>query len=224
MKDITVVFDLDGTMIDTAPDLIAATNFTLERFGHEPVAAQIIQPAVGHGAKAMMEAAARALGIAPGEATLKEMTGIFIDYYRVNIAVHSRPFPGVAEALAMLAEAEARLAVCTNKRHELAVKLLGDLKLDHHFAAIAGADTFPFRKPDGRHLLGTIQQAGGDPARAVMIGDSSADAGAAKDAGVPFIAVSFGYGEKPVGVLQPDAVIDSFHALIPALHGLLGPK
>ncbi|WP_088347792.1 MULTISPECIES: HAD-IA family hydrolase [Rhodomicrobium] len=222
MKDATVVFDLDGTMIDTAPDLIAATNFTLGRFGMIPVSAGIIQPAVGFGARAMIEAAMADHGRKPGADEVSRMTDVFIDYYRDHIAEQSQPFPGLVEALDALQDAGARLAVCTNKREELALKLLAALKLDGYFAAIAGADTFPVRKPDGGHILRTIAQAGGDPARAVMIGDSSADSRAARDAKLPFIAVGFGYGE-PVEMLAPDAVIQSFAELLPAVRDLLPP-
>jgi phosphoglycolate phosphatase len=220
MKDATVIFDLDGTMVDTAPDLIAATNHALGRFGMAPVEAHIIRPAVGLGAKAMIQAAMNERGRAPDAETLSTMTRQFIDYYSANIAVRSRFFPGFTEALALLRAEGARVGVCTNKRESLALKLLAELRLDHAFDAIAGSDTFPVRKPDAGHLLGTIAMAGGDPARAVMIGDSSVDAGAARNAKVPFVAVGFGYGESPVEVLEPNAVIHSFADLVPLLREL----
>ncbi len=220
MKDATIVFDLDGTMIDTAPDLVAATNFTLGEFGMAPVAERIIEPAVAMGAKAMISAAMAAHGRTADDKELARMTELFIAYYRDNIAVHSRPFPGLQDALRTLADEDVLLAVCTNKREELARRLLAALDLEAIFAAISGADTFPVRKPDGRHLLGTIGAAGGNPARAAMIGDSLADAGAARSANVPFVAVSFGYGEKPVDVLEADAVIDHFNELATALKTL----
>ena len=220
MKDMTVIFDLDGTMVDTAPDLIAATNHTLVRFEMAPVAARIIQPAVGLGAKAMILAAMTERGRASDAETLSVMTQQFIDYYSDNIAVSSRIFPGLVEALIALRQEGARLGVCTNKREALALKLLAELRLDQYFDAIAGAETFPVRKPDAAHLLGTIAMAGGDPARSVMIGDTAIDAGAARNAGVPFVAVSFGYAECAVEDLEPDAVIHSFADLLPALRAL----
>ncbi len=220
MRDATIIFDLDGTMVDTAPDLIAATNHTLQHHGMAPVAARIVQHAVGVGAKAMIQAAMTELGVKADAETLSVMTDEFIAYYGAHIAVGSRVFPGLVEALSALREAGARLGVCTNKREWLTLRLLAALQLDRYFDAIAGADTFPVRKPDARHLLGTIAMAGGDPARAVMIGDSSADAGAARNAKVPFVAVSFGYGESPVEVLEPDAVINSFAELVPVLRQL----
>jgi phosphoglycolate phosphatase len=220
MKDLTVIFDLDGTMVDTAPDLIAATNYTLDRFGLAPVEARVIQPAVGLGSKALILAAMNELGRAVDAETLSRMTDEFIDYYGDNIATGSRIFPGLVEALVILRDEGARLGVCTNKREALTLKLLAELRLDQYFDAVAGAETFPVRKPDAGHLLGTIAMAGGDPARAVMIGDSSVDAGAARNAKVPFVAVSFGYGETPEE-LEPDAVIHSFADLIPVLGELL---
>lgn len=220
MKDLTVIFDLDGTMVDTAPDLIAATNYTLGRFGMAPVEARIIQPAVGLGSRAMILAAMDELGRTADPETLSRMTDQFIDYYGDNIAIGSRIFPGLVGALIALREKGARLGVCTNKREALTLKLLAALRLDQYFDAIAGADTFPVRKPDAGHLLGTIAMAGGDPARAVMIGDSATDAGAARNAKVPFVAVSFGYAEMPVEDLEPDAVVHSFADLMPVLRML----
>jgi phosphoglycolate phosphatase len=220
MQDMTVIFDLDGTMVDTAPDLIAATNHTLGQFGMAPVEARIIQPALSLGAKAMIRAAMNELGRVADEDMLSVMTERFVEYYSDNIAVSSRIFPGLVEALVVLRDEGARLGVCTNKREALTLKLLAELRLDRYFDAIAGADTFPVRKPDEGHLLGTIAMAGGDSSRAVMIGDSATDAGAARNAKVPFVAVSFGYAESPVEDLEPDAVIHSFADLLPALRAL----
>ena len=217
----TVVFDLDGTMIDTAPDLIHATNHALEKNGMERVPTRIIQPAVSFGARAMIRVAMESLGRTPSDEELTRMTDEFIAYYADNLFVDSRAFPGLAAALDGLKAEGALLAVCTNKREGLAKKLLSLMELDGYFAFIAGRETFPKSKPDPAHILDTIQAARGDPRRAAMIGDSSADGDAAKAAPVPFVAVSFGYGESPVEVLEPDAVIHSFDALIPALRRLI---
>jgi phosphoglycolate phosphatase len=216
----TIVFDLDGTMIDTAPDLIHATNHTLEQHGMARVASRIIQPAVGYGARAMIRAAMGSLGRTPAEDELTAMTDAFLAFYADNILVDSRAFPGLVPALDALRAEGARLAVCTNKREDLAKKLLAALALDGYFAVIAGRQTFPVSKPDPGHVRETIRAAGGDVGRAVMVGDSAADADAAKGVPVPFIAVSFGYGESPVEVLQPDAIIDSFADLVPTLRQL----
>jgi len=220
MQDATVIFDLDGTMVDTAPDLIAAANHTLGVFGMAPVEARIIQPALSLGAKAMIRAAITEHSRTADAETLSIMTERFVEYYSEHIAVGSRIFPGLVEALTALRGGGTRLGVCTNKREALARKLLAELRLDHYFDAIAGVDTFPVHKPDAGHLLGTIAMAGGAPARSVMIGDSPVDAAAARNAKVPFVAVSFGYGEMPADLLEPDAVINSFADLVPALRAL----
>lgn len=220
MKDLSVIFDLDGTMIDTAPDLIAATNFTLNQYGMASADGKIIIPAVAYGAKAMIRAAMASHGRDADDDELVAMTERFLAYYNDHISVYSRPFPGLMEALEALRMSGAKLGVCTNKREGPARKLLGALGVDHFFNAIAGRETFGVQKPDGRHILRTIEAARGDPARAVMIGDSLADADAARDAKVGFIAASFGYGE-PLELLKPDAIIDSFHELIPALQQLI---
>jgi len=221
LRGATILFDLDGTMIDTAPDLIRAANYTLQADGMEAVETRIIQPAVGLGARAMISAAMRSLGREPSDADLTRMTETFTAHYAENILVDSREYPGLSEALQALAAEGALLAVCTNKREALARKLLAALGLDAYFHAIAGRDTFPKHKPDPAHVLETIRIAGGKASRAVMIGDSSADSRAAQGAGVPFIAVSFGYGESPVEVLEPDAIIHQFSELVPVVLRLL---
>ena len=217
----TVVFDLDGTMIDTAPDLIHATNHALEKNGMARVPTRIIQPAVGYGARAMIRTAMESLGRTPSEDELTRMTEEFVAYYADHIMVDSRAFPGLVPALDALKVEGALIAVCTNKREPLAKKLLAGLELDGYFDFIAGRETFPKSKPDPEHILDTIKAAGGDARRAAMVGDSSADGDAAKAAAVPFIAVSFGYGESPVEVLKPDAIIHSLAELMPALRQLL---
>lgn len=213
----TILFDLDGTAVDTAPDLVAAANATLESNGFMPVETRIIQPAVGIGARAMMDAALREQGYEPQDAELARLTEAFIAYYAEHICVHSRAFPGLTDVLDELAALGATLAVCTNKREALARKLLDALGIADRFKAIVGRDTVARPKPDPLHILETLRLAGGDRSLAVMIGDSSADSHAAKGAAIPFIAVSFGYGESPVEVLEPDAIIHSFAELIPAL-------
>jgi phosphoglycolate phosphatase len=221
LQGATVVFDLDGTMIDTAPDLIHAANHALEKNGMARVATRIIQPAVGYGARAMIRTAMESLGRQPSDEELTRMTEEFVAYYAENILVDSRAFPGLVQAMDELRMGGARLAVCTNKRERLAKKLLAGLELDGYFDFIAGRDTFPVSKPDPEHILQTVRAAGGDPRRALMVGDSSADGDAAKGAPMPFIAVSFGYGESPVDVLKPDAIIHSFAELVPAVRRLL---
>jgi phosphoglycolate phosphatase len=222
LRDATILFDLDGTMIDTAPDLIHAANHVLEANELGSVPTRVIQPAVGYGARATIRAAMEFLGRDPSEDELTRMTEQFTAYYAANIRVDSREFPGLTPALETLKAEGALIGVCTNKRERLAKSLLNALGIDHYFQAIAGRDTFPKCKPDPAHVLETIRMAGGDAARSVMIGDSSADSLAAQGAGVPFVGVSFGYGESPIEVLKPDAVVHSLTDLIPTLRSLLG--
>jgi phosphoglycolate phosphatase len=218
MQDLTLVFDLDGTLVDTAPDLVAATNHVLAHAGLPPIDAKSLRPYIGHGARYMIEkaTAAASLSAAQHEAMLAR----FLDYYGAHIAVGSRPFAGAVAALEGFQAAGATLAVCTNKREEMSRKLLDALDLSRFFAAVAGGDTLQSRKPDPGHLLGTIELAGGDAARAVMIGDTNVDIATAKAASVPVVAVSFGYTETPVAAFDPDAVIDHFDELAEAIAAL----
>jgi phosphoglycolate phosphatase len=222
MDGLSVVFDLDGTIVDTAPDLVIATNRTLNAFDIDAVDEAVVKRFVGHGSKAMLHAAVKYLGYNVGERELDEMSDRFIAFYGENIAGESRPFPGLVEALTELARGGALLGVCTNKRENLSLKLLQALDLRDHFGAVLGADTLTVRKPDPAHLLETVARLGGDPARAVMVGDSETDAKTAKAARIPFIAVSFGYRNCAIEELGADAVIDHFDELIPALRRLLG--
>jgi phosphoglycolate phosphatase len=215
----TVVFDLDGTLVDTAPDLLRALQCVLAEAQLPPVSEADVRHLVGHGARAMLEAVGRLNGVLLEEAALAGLTERFIALYRVDIARESRPFPHAVEAMAALAAAGARLAVCTNKRTDLAQALLKALNLADRFAAILGADAVTARKPDPRHLLETIAAAGGSPDLAVMVGDTAADVTAAQAAGVPAIAVAFGYGQAQT--LSAERVIDSFAELPAAAHALL---
>lgn len=218
------VFDLDGTLVDSAPDLLAALNAAMAQAGYAALPPETALGTVGHGAKAMIEAALAAIGVEPTPARVQPMHRHFLEHYEANIAVGTRPFPGVLDALDRLAADGALLAVCTNKFEGLSVRLLEELDMIGRFAAIVGADTLGVRKPDPGHLTGTIARAGGDPRRAVMVGDSRADIDAAKAAGVPVIAVDFGYTTVPVAELGPDHVISTYAALYPlaAAHLRLG--
>jgi len=216
----TIVFDIDGTLIDTAPDLTNALNHALVARGHAPVPLSRVREAVGHGAKAMIE---RALSLSGAQGDVEAMLVDFLAHYEVNIAVESRPFPGAVAALERLAATGAKLAVCTNKRERLTRLLLQTLEIDAFFAGLAGRDTLPVSKPDPGHVLGAIALAGGDPSRAVMIGDSAVDIEAARGAGVPSILVDFGYCPPPPEGPQPDAVIGHFDSLENAVLPLLNP-
>ncbi len=210
LKDTTIVFDLDGTLVDTAPDLTHALNHALSQRGHAPVTLEAIRATVGRGARAMIE---QALALAEIEDDVDELLALFLVHYQANIAEESRPFPGAVASLERLAQSGARLAICTNKREDLSRQLLQAVELDGFFHAIAGRDTFPVFKPDPGHLTGAIRLAGGNPAKAVMVGDSVTDMQTARAAAIPSILVSFGYGPPPPPTLVPDAVIDAFDLL-----------
>jgi phosphoglycolate phosphatase len=222
MKGAAIIFDLDGTLVDTAPDLLRATNHIMARHGAAPVEAEVIRAAVGRGARQMIEAALASHGVTPGAGELNLYVEEFIAYYGEHIAVESRPFPGLIPALAALTRRGARLGVCTNKREGLARRLLAELELDHCFSAVLGGDSLPVRKPHPRHVLGAIEAVGGLRDAAVMVGDSVADIEAAKAASVPVIAVSFGYSPEPVDGLGADRVIGAFSELEDAVGGLIG--
>lgn len=220
MRDYTLVFDLDGTLVDTAPDVIAAINYALGQFRLLPLEAEFLRPFVGHGAPKMLERAIEVRGETFSQAEHVALLEHFFDYYSSHIAVQSRPFNGVVCALEACTAAGAKLAVCTNKMERLARMLLEALDMQRLFAAVAGRDTFSASKPHPEHLLGTIRLAGGDPGRAVMIGDSSVDVATARAANVPVIGVSFGYMDA-IETFTPNTVINHFCELQPAFERLL---
>src|SRR5262245_37841401 len=200
----TIVFDLDGTLVDTAPDLTNALNDVLMRRGHEPVPIEAIRGCVGHGARVMIE---QSLTRVAARGDVDRMLAEFLAHYETNIARESRPYPGAFAALDRLAGQGARLAICTNKRASLSRLLLQKLEIEHYFTALAGRDTFPVAKPHPGHLTGVIALAGVNPSRSVMIGDSDIDLA------VPAILVSFGFGASPLHGFAPEAVIDHFDEL-----------
>jgi len=222
MRDLTVAFDLDGTLVETAPDLIAATNHVLAAADLAPVAPDLIKPSISFGAVAMIEKGFRLHGRQLAEDEAAAHLERFLAYYSANIAATSHVFPGLENSLDVLEARGARLAVCTNKRAAMSEQLLGDLRLRRRFAALAGRDTFPVCKPHPDHLLGVIRMAGGDPRRAIMVGDSKTDIDTAKAAGIPVVAVTFGYTDVHVRELAPDAIIDHYDELIPAIERLVG--
>ncbi len=212
----TIAFDLDGTLVDTAPDLVLATHHALATLGAPPVAQRHILPWVSFGARRMITESLAVLGRAESEPTVDRALNDFLVHYAANIAVESRPFPGAVQALDDLARRGARLAVCTNKRQDLSLALLDALGLSRRFAAIVGRDAVPRSKPHPDHLLAAIARAGGSPHRAVMVGDSEVDIETAQSARVPVVAVTFGYPGRPVADCAPDAIIDHYDALVAA--------
>lgn len=208
-----IVFDLDGTLVDSAPDLVNALNFVLEREGLPAVPLAPARKMIGAGARAMIERALEAEGRVCTQAHVAKMTDDFIAFYGDHIADHTRPFEGTEAALDELASLGHRLAVCTNKLEWLSNRLLDSLNMSARFAAICGADTFGVQKPDPVILRQTIARAGGTPSAAIMVGDSGADIGVAKRAGVPVIAVDFGYTPIAVKDLDPDRLISHMRDL-----------
>ena len=203
----TIVFDLDGTLVETAPDLISALNFVLDREGLRPIPVQAARNMIGAGARKLIERGLEAEGRAMTVKELDRMTADFIDYYAEHIADASRPFEGLESALDDLTASGCRLAVCTNKLEWLSKQLLEQLGLSPRFAAICGADTFGVAKPDPAILHQTVARAGGELASTIMVGDSGTDIGVARRAGVPVIGVSFGYTDVPIADLKPDRLI-----------------
>ncbi|MBH0236593.1 phosphoglycolate phosphatase [Methylobrevis albus] len=218
-----VVFDLDGTLLDTAHDLIGAVNRVMAEEGLPPIEVDPHRVTVGRGGRAMVAAALAAAEVPHDEERLDRLTLRFVELYMDNVADRTVPFPNVEAALDRLAAAGIVLAVCTNKRVGLAEALFAAIGWTDRFAAVCGGDSFDVRKPEPGHILLTIAAAGGDPAAAVMVGDSAADIDAARAAGIPVVGVTFGYTPTPVRDLGPDAVIDDFADLWPALLEIAPP-
>lgn len=221
LRNATIVFDLDGTLVDTAPDLAAAANHVFGQIGLAPVAPRDLHPFISRGLRVMIEEGLRLRGVTKSEDAITELYKLVLPYYAANVAVLSRPYDGIPALLDTLSQSGARLAVCTNKLEALSKALLRQLDLDHRFAVIAGRDTFDVFKPAPGHLTRTIEMAGGRVDRAVMVGDSEVDIATAAAAGVPSIAVTFGYTSRPVREFNPGAVIDHYREFMPALAKVL---
>lgn len=220
MLPATIVFDLDGTLVDTAPDLCAALNHVLGVLGRPGVPADDVRHMVGHGARKLLEKGLAATG-AMTPALVEAGVAPFLAYYADHIADRSRPYPGVAAALTALTAAGSRLAICTNKPVGLSRALVSALGWDGYFSANLGFDSVRVPKPDPGHLFAAIAAAGGSPASTVFVGDSITDTTTARNAGVPVIAVSFGFSDRPVADLGADLVIDHYDALLPALRRIV---
>lgn len=215
MTPALVVFDLDGTLLDTHADLIDSLNHTIASIGLAPVSYDDLTHLVGHGAKVMIERACKLHGHPLTEDESGPLLQRFIAHYRSTMPGHTKPYPGLIAAMDNLKANGFTLAVCTNKLESLARTLIDALGLTHYFAAITGGDTFPVRKPDARHLLGTIEKAGGTPERSIMVGDSFNDIAVAKNAAVASIGVPFGYSDVPIESLEPTRIIQHFDELTP---------
>jgi phosphoglycolate phosphatase len=223
MTALTVVFDLDGTLVDTAPDLIETLNVVFAREGLPPVDYKEARNMIGGGARRMIECGLQYDGHTASVGDVDRMFADFIAYYSTHVADKSQPFPDLNAALDRLAAGGCRLAVCTNKLEALSRLLLDTLDLSRRFAAICGPDTFGMQKPDPEILRRTIRAAGGDIRRAVMVGDSGTDIATARAAGVPIVAVDFGYSETPIKNLGADRLISHFDELAGAVLELAPP-
>src|SRR6201990_3526225 len=220
----TIAFDLDGTLVDTAPDLISALNHILDREGLPPVPLKSARTMIGAGARKLIERGLELEGRVTTPDDINRLTRDFIEYYAAHIAEASRPFEGLEAALDDLAARGYQFAVCTNKLEWLWKKLLDELGLSRRFAAICGADTFGVSKPDPTILRQTVAQAGGQMSSAIMVGDAGPDIGVARRAGVPVIGVEFGYTEIPIADLKPDRLIGHFRDLPAAVESLMAAR
>ncbi len=212
-----VVLDLDGTLVETAPDLCAALNHVLAADGLAPMRVAEVRDMIGDGAARLIERGLAAGGAPAGAAEVEARLALFLDYYGAHVAVESAPYPGVRETLAKLKGRGHKLGVCTNKPHGMSVKLLAALGLEGCFEAVLGGDSLAVRKPHGGHLLGVLEAMGAEPGDAVMVGDSENDVACARAAGVPVIVVSYGYSALAPAELGADLVIERFADLAPAL-------
>lgn len=213
----TLLFDLDGTLADTAADLCNTLNVILELHGRERVPQERVRHLVGGGARLLLERGFRETGEPASDALLDRSFHEFLDYYDHHIADHTKLWPGVREQLDLLTERGALMAVCTNKVEGLSRKLLEMLSIDHYFPVVIGGDTLPVKKPDPEHLFEAIRRLGGENVHSVMVGDSETDVHAAKNARLPSICVTFGYTRVPVAELGAEATIDHFDQFPAAL-------
>ena len=204
----TILFDLDGTLVDTAPDLMDAHNHVMKKFGHKEKKLSDIKSLAGKGAWVMMQRSFRQE--IKDEKIKKEMTKEFIDFYSQNIDKGSKPINGVVEFLKWAKTKNISMAVCTNKQERLAVDLLKKLKIYEYFEYVAGSDTFSFNKPDPRHLTDVVEIIQGNLNKTIMVGDSEVDGMSAENAKIPFVLVKDGYTEKSTKEIKHDELIEDF--------------
>ena len=221
LTGVTIAFDLDGTLVDTAPDLIGVLNQILAEHGLRPVPLASARHLVGGGARRMLQHGFEEAGATVKTDDLPALDHRFVELYRERIARESRPFVGVEAALDQLKADGARFVVCTNKRTDLSLDLLAAVGLLDRFDAVVGPDMVSKCKPDAAHLIEAVERGGGDPRRALMVGDSATDLLSARAACMPVVLVTFGYTETPVEDLRGDMLIDRFGDLPAAVRKLL---
>lgn len=219
MSDPVLIFDLDGTLVDSAPDLTHSLNYTLTGDGLETAELSEVRKMVGQGARRLIETAVEWQGADRSTAEVDALLDIFLDHYSRNLCVDTAAFPGVAETVEQLARRH-KLGICTNKPVDLAVRLVADLGYAGYFPVILGGDSLPWKKPDARHIDATRDRLA-PGARAIMVGDSMTDIGAARNAGIPVIAVSYGYTAIPVADFKADVVVDHFADLPAAIDEII---
>ena len=207
-QSFTILFDLDGTIVNTAPDLMAAHNHVMKKFGHAEKKLADIKSLAGKGAWVMMQRSFK--NEIKDEKIKKEMTKEFLDYYAKNIDQYSLPLNGSIEFFNWAKNKNISMGVCTNKQEKLAIDLLKKLDIYKYFEYVAGCDTFSFNKPDPRHLTDVVEIIGGDLKKTIMVGDSEVDANSAQNANLPFVLVKDGYTEKSENEIKHDELINDF--------------
>lgn len=220
----TIVFDLDGTLAETAPDLIWTLNAVLAEIDLPPIPFELARDLIGAGARALINRGLAADGRELGDEDVEKLFNRYLEIYETRLCVETHLFEHVPESLDILKQRGHRMAVCTNKMEYHSQKLIDALGIAPYFSAICGRDTFAFCKPDARHLTHTVLKAGGDPAKAIMIGDSRTDIDTALNANLPSIGVPFGYTDTPMAALGPDVLISHFRELPDAVMGLVARR
>lgn len=224
MPDRAVIFDLDGTLVDTAPDLMRATNHVLEAIGRRPITMDEVRVFVGYGARALLTRGLAATGGLPENYDVEPDYRRFVDFYAANIAGGSLPFPGTVALLDRLKAENIAMGVCTNKLEGLSLRLLEELDLLKYFGSVVGPDTIGIAKPDPRPFHELVSRLGRKNPRAIMIGDSETDILTARNAGVPVIGVPFGYTPQHVSAFGPDRVIGHYDEAWDALQELFAQE
>jgi phosphoglycolate phosphatase len=218
-----VIFDLDGTLVDSARDIVAALNHGLAQAGHPPMAVAAAHAIISVGLERMVELALQESGTPPAAAELEGLQAISREYYDQHLLVHTRPYAGAIEVLSALRSAGARLGVCTNKLQLPARRVLTELGMEHFFDVVIGRDSLPHSKPHPEPLLASLRALDASPDHAVMVGDSDIDVACAKAAGVPVIVMRHGYSGMPPEELGADAVLEDFSTLFDEVHKLARP-
>ncbi|UEM22124.1 phosphoglycolate phosphatase [Skermanella mucosa] len=215
-----VIFDLDGTLIDSATDITAAVNKLLDKYERPPVTVEQIRVMVGDGAPILLRRVFEATGTSLDPDRTPQIYADFLEFYEKQPASPDSIFPGVPETLDLLLERGLKLGLCTNKPERVTREVLVQLDLGRYFGSVAGGDTLPVRKPDGGHVTWIMDRLGVTGGAAVMVGDNHNDVAAARGAGIPVVAVSYGYPHVPTEEMGADAIIDHFTELPAVLDGL----